>query len=90
MRERDVDSRQAQELRSLAKLRSFLLVGSNLRAVVLNLRGGGDEGDQKVEPLPECGDIVVDLEEQVVLDFLGETHTEVPVISSQQGQVSSS
>ena len=70
MRERDVDSRQAQELRSLSKLRRLLLVSSDLRAVVLNLRSGGDEGDQETEPLPERGDIVINLEEQVVLDFL--------------------
>ena len=70
MRERDVDSRQAQELRSLSKLRRLLLVSSDLRAVVLNLRSGGDEGDQETEPLPERGDIIINLEEQVVLDFL--------------------
>ena len=53
-------------------VRRLLLVGSDLRAVVLNLCSSGDEGDQETEPLPERGDIVADLEEQVVLYFLGE------------------
>ena len=51
-------------------VRRLLLVGSDLRAVVLNLRSSGDEGNQETEPLPERGDIVINLEEQVVLDFL--------------------
>ena len=44
-------------------VRRLLLVGSDLRAVVLNLRSSGDEGNQETEPLPERGDIVADLEE---------------------------
>ena len=44
-------------------VRRLLLVGSNLRAVVLNLRSSGDEGNQATETLPERGDIVADLEE---------------------------
>ena len=63
LRERDVDTRQLQELRGFVLVRRLLLVGSNLRAVVLNLRSSGDEGNQATETLPERGDIVADLEE---------------------------
>ena len=68
---------QPQELRCLTKLRCLLLVSGDLGTVVLNLHSGGDEGNQETEPLPERGDIVVDLEEQVVLNFLREANTEV-------------
>lgn len=36
-----------------------------------------------MEPLPKCGNIVVNLEEQVALYFLWEADTRLPIISSQ-------
>lgn len=70
LRECDVDTGELQELWGLALLGCRLLVSGDLRSVVLNLSGSGDERNQQAQPLPERGDIVVDLEEQVVLDLL--------------------
>ena len=50
-----------------------LLVGGDPLTVLLYLGGRGDQGDEEGEPLAELGDIVVDLEEDVVLDPLRET-----------------
>ena len=81
----DVHSRHLQELRGLAFFCGLLLVSGDLRAVFLSLRRGGDERDQEIESLSECGDVVVDLEEQVVLYFLGEADTGIAVVSMQLG-----
>lgn len=73
VRERNVDTRYLEELRRLASLLSRLLVGGNLLTVLLNLSGRGDQGNEEPEPLAECGNIVIDLEKDVVLDPLRET-----------------
>ena len=73
MRERNVDTRDLEELRGLASLLSRLLVGGNLLTVLLNLSGRGAQGNEEPEPLAERGNIVVDLEKDVVLDPLRET-----------------
>ena len=73
MRERNVDTRDLEELRGLASLLGRLLVGGNLLAVLLNLSGRGDQGNEEPEPLAERGNVVVDLEKDVVLDPLRET-----------------
>ena len=77
----NIHSRDLQELRGLAFFCSLLLVSGDLRAVFLSLRGGGDERDQETQSLPECGDVVVNLEEKVVLYFLGEADTGITVVS---------
>ena len=73
VRERNVDARDLEELRGPAGLLRCLLVGGDPLTVLLNLGGGGDQGDEEGEPLAELGDIVVNLEEDVVLDPLRET-----------------
>lgn len=75
MRERDIDVGQPQELGDITELSSSFLMSSNLRTVVLDLRSGGDVRYQKAEPLPECGNVVVDLEEQIVLNLLRKAET---------------
>ena len=75
MRERDIDVGQPQELGDITELRSSFLMSSNLRTVVLDLRSGGDVRYQKAEPLPECGNVVVELEEQIVLNLLRKAET---------------
>ena len=77
----NVHPRHLQELRGPAFFCRLLLVSGDLRAVFLSLRRGGDERDQETESLSECGDIVVDLEEQVVLDFLWQADTGIKVFS---------
>ena len=67
MGEPDVDARHWQEHGNCALLGRRLLVSSNHCVVDLNLRGRGDERDQKAASLRKCSDIVVDPEEQVAL-----------------------
>ena len=58
----DVGPAPAEERSAaLAELGDRFLVSGNLRTVVLDLGSSSDVGDQKVELLPECDHIVVDL-----------------------------
>ena len=72
MGEPDVDARHWQEHGNCALLGRRLLVSSNHCVVDLNLRGRGDERDQKAASLRKCSDITFDPEEQVVLYRLRE------------------
>lgn len=76
VREGDVDPRDLEELRSLSLLLGSLLVRRDGRPVMRDLSSGRDQGDEQLEPLPKRSDVVVDLEEDIVLDPLGQTQTD--------------
>lgn len=76
MRECNVDAGELDEGGRLPLLLGRLLASGDLCAVVHDLSRVRDVRNQQLEPLPECRDIVVDLEEQVVLDLLRETGTD--------------
>ena len=63
MGEGDIDAREWEGGGNYAQLRRCLLVSSDLCTVFLDLRGCGDERDQKIKSLPERDDIIVNLEE---------------------------
>lgn len=75
VRESDVHTRQLQQLRLSAPVPSRFLVGGDLRAIVQDLRRCRDQRDQLPKPPSELCDVLADLEEDVMLDLLGETHT---------------
>jgi hypothetical protein len=70
LREGDIGTRELEE-----GLLALLLVGVNKVSVVHHLLHGGDEGDDLVYLLPEEVGIC-DLEEDILLDFLGKTEAE--------------
>ena len=76
MGERDVDAGDLEQLRGPSGILCSFLVRCNLLAILSDLGGRSDEGKEQCKPLAECGDVVVDLEEQVVLHPLGETGAE--------------
>ena len=76
MGERDVDARDLEQLWGLSGVLCSFLVCGNLLAILSDLSGRSDEGKEQRKPLAERGDIVVDLEEQVVLHPLRETGAE--------------